>query len=377
MSSESVAQAFKGHQEEIKRRSEAATVTSDRKGFEKSTKSMQDFPLRIESQNFVLFSVSHVEMCPFSENAKDPAVRFYGCFPTQEEAMDHVPILQQSDPSCNLQITRVDEWTVMAKSAGRTSDQEWKEEHIKTILGMEEEERKEKKEEFDTNVKKKQGGVCDVKKEKEKEKKEPLEGGGKKEGEGEERKPLKKATKLSRMAEVRDQNVVVVCFLPDRVQAIPEPLFRVLAVFSTQEEADHYVRNTAGNEPSLEPFTMDCCCLYEWLRPQSVDVSSITEVFRQGELNSIIQNHKKQPKEVEAFKKWRETAEPPPSSDEAAVEEVAEEVVEEVEEAEKVVEKAEKVEAEKVVEEEVEEVEAEKVEKDECGTQEGSSQERA
>lgn len=340
MSSESIAQAFKGHQEEIKRRSEAATITSDRKGFEKSTKSMQDFPLRIETQNFVLFSVSHVEMCPFAENAMDPAVRFYGCFPTQEEVMDHVPILQQSDPSCNLQITRVDEWTVMTKSAGRTSDQEWKEQHVKTILGMEEEQRKEKKKEFDTNVKKKQGGVCDLKS---KEEKKCIE-----EGKKEETNPLKKATKLSRTAELRDQNVVVVCFLPDKVQTIPEPLFRVLAVFSTQEEADHYVRNTAGNEPSLEPFTMDCCCLYEWLRPQSVDVGSITEVFRQEELNSIIQSHKKQPKEVEAFKKWRETAEPPPSS--ATGDEVEEMEGMEVEETE---------------------------ETGEGGTQEGSSQERA
>ena len=324
--SSSVREAFQKNFDEIRRRKEGMeemAMASDNTGgdyqgggFEKSKREGKiDFPLQLPNQEFVLYSLSHLKMCPFAEDPTDPAVRIYGAFGSQEEAVQHaLEVVKREDPSCNVLLTKVGAWTTMVWEEARVADPESRDRHIGSLLDHYESARKESRQEFDENVKKKQGGKCDASKRKKEEGEEGARRARERaaktiqEAAPQSNQALKRAGKLSRNAELRDQSFAVVAFLPDPLGDIPEPIFKVLACLETQDDADHYVRNTAGEEESLSAFTLDCCCLYEWLRPQRVDATAITEVYRQSELNSIMQEHKKQPQQVDAVKRWREKA---------------------------------------------------------------------
>lgn len=318
--SSDVAKSFEEHHSEIKRRANAKESSKKQGRFERVVTDAVDYPFKLEDQAYVLFSVSHVGMSPFAENASEPALRIYGAFATQEDCLSHARVVQKEDPSCNIQMAPTHTWTAMASSPERIADAASIARHIQAVLDSHTNSRGEATRDFEQNVERRTAATCDskVRDAKEKRRKEAAEAEAAnirpRPGQ-----PLSKAGQLPRAAEIRDQAFVVLSFLRDTQQTIPEPCFCVYACLATEADANAYVRNTAADH--VENFDIDVCNMYEWLHPQNVDATKLrTEVFRQEELNNIIRNHKSQPAQVEAFKKWRDApGEEGPSTEESVV----------------------------------------------------------
>lgn len=305
-----VADAFRGHHEEIKRRStytrgdnEESSKDCNNDAFERVETDVE-IPLHVEDQNFVLYSVSHVQMPPIAEIASEPAIRFYGCFPTEQECIEHAAQVSALDSSCNLQMSRTHTWNLAAKSPERISDDKACREHIDLLLCKHEENLELNTKEFKENVEKRRGGEKDPEREsqqKEIESRQEMAATVHKN----EATVLRKAPRLPRGGEARDQNYCVCSFLPDKLQPIPEFAWKVYACFADTATCNTYIRNTLGL--SVKDHDIDVCVLAEWLQPQNVDRSKLrSEIWRAGELGSIMQQHKSQPGKVESFKKWRD-----------------------------------------------------------------------
>lgn len=304
----SVQKMFEGHQLEIQRRNESAQMAqmADNSDHFERVETDKTFPFEMEDNKFCLFSVSSVAMPPFSENAAEPGIRILGCFATQEEALQHAKLVQSLDKSCNVQLTACHQWVVAAASPERLADDEKCRAHVAAVLRYYSNEEASNTDEFKTNVKQRRGGTSEP--DKDKRRRERL---GKEAEEiaqkmyGERGRALTAAVALSRLAEVRGQEFCVVSFLPDRLQPIPEPVFKVYGCFSSLEDADIYCRNTAGHYVKEHDF--DIISMYGYVHPQNVDRDKLQkECFRSQELDAIIRQHKKAPGEVAAFKEWRE-----------------------------------------------------------------------
>lgn len=299
---------FGEHQKEIARRSGlVGSDTLNPTSFPRSKESGADFPFCIPGQEWVLFSASHVRMAPVCEDPRKPAVRFYGLFESAEEASDHARLVAQIDPSVNLQLSRAHEWVSVCSTPERLGDDAAVRRHVASLLSAYAADRQTAIKEFNTNVALKKGGSGSGGQQSPAAAREEANrlagavcGAGERPAVG-----LRRATRLPRTAEVRDQTVVVASFVADSLQAVPEPLFRVYAAFGTQADADVYVRNTCGEHVNdVDVFVVSAC---EWLHVQDIDSAKLAnEVYRSEELNSVMANHKAQPQKIEQFTKWRD-----------------------------------------------------------------------
>ena len=157
--SDKVSESFKGHHEEIKRRTDKVqgqeNVNSD--VFER-VETDKEFPFELEDQKYFVFSVSHIGMCPFAEKASEPAIRFYGCFETSEEAVEHAHVVAKLDPSCNLQVGTTHKWLMAASTQERLANGDACQQHIDAVLNSYKDEQAKNSKEFKTNVAKHRGG---------------------------------------------------------------------------------------------------------------------------------------------------------------------------------------------------------------------------
>ena len=322
-STDEIRGAFKEHQTEIQRRvrvtHEIESINPDT--FEKRDDGISAGPFVCTEQQWFLFSVSHVAMPPICDDDANPAVRIYGAFETTDEARNHAALVSASDPHCNLQLARTHEWCVAASTIERTTDPQYAATKVKALLATYEELRTSNREQFTKNVLEKHiplpaQSVSDDEEEKRTSPKRELGGG------------MQRAQRLPRTVDVRDQQLVVMSFLPDLKCTPPEFLFRVYRCTESKEEADRYVRNVAGD--IVKNFDIDVVSACEWLHPQKcIDGRHIQqEIYRSNELGKIINCHKSQPDKVESFRRWREddessipfgavTAAPPPGAIEA------------------------------------------------------------
>lgn len=309
------AQAMFGeHQKEIKRRSEMLTSDAlNPASFTRSKEGSTDLPFHILGQEWVLFSVSHVRMPPICEDSRKPAIRFYGMFESAEDASDHARVVLKMDSSVNMQLCRAHEWVAMGSSPERLGADHDMRAHVTSVLDAYTAQRSQASSEFEENVTQRKGGggkteeaqvpgLPD----------EPTEHAATTANCESVSNGLQRATRLPRGGDVRGQSFLVVSFISDNVQTIPEPIFRVYAAFDTQSEADVYVRNTAGEcVQDVDIFVTSAC---EWLFPQNIDDNRLAnEVYRSSELDSVMSNHKAQPQKVESFTKWRDSGETTPA----------------------------------------------------------------
>jgi hypothetical protein len=157
MSKDNVASSFKGHHEEIRRRSDVHTKEANA-SFERRKTDAADLPFVMNEHAVVLFSVSHVGMSPFAESASEPAVRFYGAFATSDDCLDQARVVQQFDAGCNLQMAHTHTWTVMASTPERLADDATCRQHVDALLRKMETSRASATDEFSKNVEKHVGG---------------------------------------------------------------------------------------------------------------------------------------------------------------------------------------------------------------------------
>ena len=306
------AQAIFGqHHKEISRRSNLVESDSlNPSSFPRAKDSSETFSFRMPGQSWVLFSVSHIRMPPVCEDPRKPAVRFYGLFDTAEDATDHAKVVMSVDSSANIQLCRSHDWVAMCSTPESLSADDETREHVQKVIDAYKAKRQTADNEFHENVESKKGGkgLKDGLSEKEARiSREAKEAANTILGEAQKQpNTLCRAPRLPRAAEVRDQAMIVVSFLPDTLKIIPEPLFQVYGAFNSQTEADAYIRNTAGD--IVRDFDMYVVSACEWIFPQDVDTLVIgNEIYRSDELNSVMSNHKEQPQKIENFTKWRDS----------------------------------------------------------------------
>ena len=248
-------------------------------------------------QLWVLYSISHVYMSPVCKDPRNPGVRIYGVFETNEDARDHANLISAED-KCSLLISPTHEWIVGASQPDRY-DQRIAAPHIEKLLDANLAKRASERTKFEENVSKKT-----VPYEGKKEDEDDQASGDAADGE-ELSEGMTRAKKLPRTLGVREQSYAVVSFLPDTTRSSPEFIFRVYACFEMQSDADRYVRNVAADH--VKELDIDVVSLCEWLHPQTVQGKNLPkEVFRAGELDSIMSWHRSQPEEVDKFKRWRD-----------------------------------------------------------------------
>jgi len=303
----SVEKAFEKHHTEIKRRAEI--LNTEEKGKRDTFEHVKTdvcYPFEMENMKFCLYSVSHVGWCPYAEKASEPGIRFLGCFATAEEATLHARVVQREDPSCNVQLTACHQFAMATSTPERLADDAACRKHVQDVLDYYKRMSTEEEVRFEDRVKIQKSVVADKEKEERARarKAEEAEEAAKELG-TETRKELTLAPALGRGAEVRDQNYAVVTFLPDRLQTIPEFVFKVYACFNTLEEANIYCTNVCCDV--VKDVDVDVVQMYSYLHPQNVTGEKVvSERFRSEELEAIMKQHKKAPTEVRAFEKWRQ-----------------------------------------------------------------------
>ena len=249
----------------------------------------------------VVFNLSHTHIPPRTPDGGDPGLRLCGAFATQEEALHHARGLAAADPDCSVLLTPTHEWAVMASTPEMLADPETIERLKAERLGAYQRELLRQREDFErrrSQMEEEEDGV------------EAIEAPAKKARESppDESPPDKEGGReylgsFPRTAEVREQAVAVVSFLPDDDDAeAAHTLFCVWRVFATEAEAESWIVNVAGNH--VRDFSFDTVSLYEWLKPQTVDTSDIRKVtYRNKEQSSIMTFASNQKSAIDSFKR--------------------------------------------------------------------------
>lgn len=113
------------------------------------------------------------------------------------------------------------------------------------------------------------------------------------------------AESMPEQAVVLSQRFAVVAFLLDyservlKLEADPMPAACVYAAFASVDEAEQYIEKTAGRHETQ--FHLDVVEMYQWLHPEDVDDNQLTEVYRDPELNKIMNARKREKQRLEDF----------------------------------------------------------------------------
>jgi hypothetical protein len=109
---------------------------------------------------------------------------------------------------------------------------------------------------------------------------------------------------VPRDAEVRLQRFAVVSIISDLKQQNADqqqPCVLIWDAVDTEEEARAMIKNSIGHEVS--DVHLDVVAMYEWLFPTAVDLSHVTEEYRDEKLNDIMSHRKDEHKRVADFKR--------------------------------------------------------------------------
>lgn len=294
-----------GYEEHVRQREEGCEPI----GFGQSTGGGGNDPFRDPSQSFVVFNLSHTHIPPRTPDGGDPGLRLCGAFATQEEALHHARGLAAADPDCSVLLTPTHEWAVMASTPEMLADPETIEGLKAERLGAYQRELLRHREDFErrrSQMEEEEDSDEAVEAPAKKARESPPDEEGAAPGEegaapGEEGREY--LGSFPRTAEIREQAVAVVSFLPDDDAAeAAHTLFCVWRVFSTEAEAESWIVNVAGNH--VRDFSFDTVSLYEWLKPQTVHTSDIRKVtYRNKEQSSIMTFASNQKSAIDSFKR--------------------------------------------------------------------------
>jgi hypothetical protein len=113
---------------------------------------------------------------------------------------------------------------------------------------------------------------------------------------------------VGRNAELRDQNYAVVSVIDDmRPAAIkglidPEPVFIIWGCFDKEDDAKHYIYNTAQSKVSS--VMMDVYKMYEWIYPTEMNADGVQEEYRDPRLDKVMKSRKKTKASVMKFEEF-------------------------------------------------------------------------
>lgn len=283
--------ALQPYVEEMQRRQSSTQHSSS---FEK--RGSCSLPLHLPGQEFALLSTSHAEMAPRCVDVNDPGIIFYGIFEDMDSLRDYVAAHEALHcGKVNVQAHPLREWGVLASSAERLADSSFVREHADGLLIAETDTQARHTAEFNENHSERKTGEGAL------EKALLVDSFSHKE----KLRSLKKVSSLAvSVPPPYGQKFLVVSFVPDAVGGkFKEPLFKIYGTFESEEDADTWVRHVLSEH--VMDVDIDVVACGQWLFPQSARGSDISkEVFRGGELNKIMQQHKSEPGRISSFEAW-------------------------------------------------------------------------
>lgn len=298
---------FDEHHLEIGRRREATHAHVPHRGSSTFAPNADDSggTFAMPDQNVVLMSISHRAFPPLSLDGLG-ALRLYGAFPDDAEAVGFAPVIAAEDPGVSMVKYAMREWMVVASSPARFGDEAAMAAKREGILAMHDrliaDDAQDFQERYDKRGEEDAGRTAtDMK----------LEDWDDVDDAVDERAPDHtipdggKACRkrMSAQTQLAGQRCAVVSLLVPPDDPEGEFLLKVYACFDTPQEADAWVRNQASAIVQRE--NLDVVKLHEWFKPATMSSANAPrEEYRDGELNNIMRHHKEEPRRVQDYKQW-------------------------------------------------------------------------
>jgi len=289
------ADLLREHQEEIQRRRAVADAEQVQDTFQNAS-DMCSLPVRNPEQSFVVFTLSSEKFAPRTRQGEAPAVRVYGAFASRDEARTYAADLSSFDTGISLLVDETHKWILAPRNETRLNDASIVEKKLRRHGCMLEEEHNEFRARQGRSV-----GASEL---------EPKEASGDSEGAA-----VKSDSKGSRHAvpalyQLADQRLAVVSFVCDDSN---EFLFKVYGLVDSQADANVWVRNVLSKQ--IKDHHIDVVATCQWCYPTTMKAERVdAEAFRNKELDTIMNHHKREPSRVKEFSDWYKASEAAPSN---------------------------------------------------------------
>ena len=250
-------------------------------------------PFRNPEQRFALVSMGTGVLAPKPVDSTRPMLRVYGAFATREEAVEHSDVVEQMDPACSRMIVEMHEWILMPQNeACLHPDANRK--RLQTLLQAHRVRQMEDGDAFHKRVELRDGepsasSAHPANEEDDEETKEA------------EALVYKPPRRLRVGAEVRGQNFMALCAIPNAVTG--ECLVKLLGLFDTQQDADVWVQNIASRHVTDDDIHIGRTC--EWVFPNGRSEAVNGNKYRIDELQRIMDAADRNPKAVQDYKTWK------------------------------------------------------------------------
>jgi hypothetical protein len=285
----SIEATFRPAFEEISRRSAAAqtfqSVEHETTYFDRTA----TIPFVVPDQKFVLATIGSSVLAPRTKDAEHPAVRVYGAFPTREDAVEHMHVVQQLDAACSMVILQQNKWCLIPQNESVRDDPVANAHRRDRILAEYRERQENEARAFDMCVKAKVERPP-PKITEEAEDKEEMD-----EAEALVYKPPKR---LRAGGEVRGQTCVALSVVPHE---FGECLLKIYGCFENTHFAEEWIQNAGSRHETLDDICVTGTCDYFY--PNSTTKGKTH--YRIKELQTIMNAAERNPEAVRSYKAWK------------------------------------------------------------------------
>ena len=291
----SVEATFKPAFEEIARRKESTKGCAwEETTYFGQTSSCVRIPYVNPTQRFALVSMGTAVLAPIPADRTRPALRVYGAFSSREEAREHAEDVRAVDAECSLVLLTLHEWVLMPQDDATRLDPEANARRREALLEEHHARRANAEDTFRRRVETRDGaGPTTVT--------PPEEDGDDAETREAEDLVYKPLRRLRAGAEVRGQNYVALCAIPNADTG--ECLVKVLGCFDTDADADMWTKGVASRRVTEDDIHVGRTC--EWVYPNGRAESTLGPRYRVDELQRIMDASDRNPKAVQDYKTWK------------------------------------------------------------------------
>lgn len=291
----SIEDAYKPAFQEIARRAGVARTGACREEtshFERSADAART-PFLLPEQDYILLSLGTAVLAPRPLDVSRPCVRVYGAFGSYDDALAHADVVRGVDAACSLVVAPRNEWLLLPQTEAARDDPEERARRLEKRLAAHYAARSASDAEFERVVREhaERPAPQEV----------PVEDEDARETREAEGIVYPPPRRLRAGAEVRGQNAVALCVVPDSVGG--ECLLKVLGCFETAAEADAWARNVASRRVTEDDIVVAPAC--EWCYPNAAHARSGSDHYRSDELQRIMDAAARNPQAVRDYKEWK------------------------------------------------------------------------
>ena len=292
----SVETAFRPAFDEISRRKGAMEhgVASWEEPAYFSAASTSRLPFELPDQTCALVSMGTAVLAPVPVDQTRPALRVYGAFATAEEAREHAEVVRELDPTCSLVVVPCREWVLLPQNEECRDYRARNAARRDALLTAHRAREADAGDAFRRRVETRDADAPPPVR-------APLPDEEQEEEEAVEREVYRPPRRLRVGAEVRGQNFVAMCAIPNDVTG--ECLVRILGCFDTPDDADAWVEGVATRVVLEDDVLTARTC--EWLFPNGDVRSSSRARYRVDELQRIMDAADRNPTAVRDYKAWK------------------------------------------------------------------------